>query len=287
MALARIRQLSAHEVGHTLGLDHNMAASTYGRASVMDYPAPYVKIVDGKLDLSEAYTNGVGAYDVAAIRYAYAAGRRTTRSSTRSRARRRCSSPIRIRVPSAARIPSDRCGTTAAIRWRCCATRSKCAASRSSSSACAICKRASRCRRSKKMLLPLYLHHRYQTRGRGEVDRRRVLHLRVNDDGSPEPPRVVPAARQREALDAVMATLEPEFLEIPQRIVELIPPPAYAHGDANTELFPRRTDPTFDPIAAAMTSADITRLRAARSRARRATRAAGREPHVARGARTR
>ena len=72
MALARIRQLSAHEVGHTLGLDHNMAASSYGRASVMDYPAPYVKIVNGKLDLSDAYATGIGAYDKFAIRYAYA-----------------------------------------------------------------------------------------------------------------------------------------------------------------------------------------------------------------------
>src|SRR5436305_3998494 len=71
MALARIRQLAAHETGHTLGLDHNMAASSYGRASVMDYPAPLVKIVDGKLDLSDAYATGVGAYDKFAIRYAY------------------------------------------------------------------------------------------------------------------------------------------------------------------------------------------------------------------------
>src|SRR5688572_27553489 len=72
MALARIRQLSAHEVGHTLGLDHNMAASTYDRASVMDYPAPFVKITNGRLDLSEAYATGVAPYDIAAIRYAYA-----------------------------------------------------------------------------------------------------------------------------------------------------------------------------------------------------------------------
>src|SRR3954452_22090466 len=71
MALARIRQLAAHETGHTLGLDHNMAASSYGRASVMDYPAPYVKITDGKLDLSDAYATGIGAYDKFAIRYAY------------------------------------------------------------------------------------------------------------------------------------------------------------------------------------------------------------------------
>src|SRR5262249_49730794 len=71
MALARIRQLAAHEVGHTLGLDHNFAASTFGRASVMDYPAPLVQIKDGRLDLSDAYGGGIGAFDAFSIRYGY------------------------------------------------------------------------------------------------------------------------------------------------------------------------------------------------------------------------
>ncbi|HUP42939.1 MAG TPA: zinc-dependent metalloprotease, partial [Thermoanaerobaculia bacterium] len=72
LALARIRQLAAHEVGHTLGLAHNFAASTYGRESVMDYPAPLVDVgPDGRLDFSAAYATGVGAWDVQAIRYAY------------------------------------------------------------------------------------------------------------------------------------------------------------------------------------------------------------------------
>ncbi|HYY93461.1 MAG TPA: DUF5117 domain-containing protein, partial [Pyrinomonadaceae bacterium] len=69
MSLARVRQLAAHETGHTLGLAHNFAASTYGRASVMDYPAPQVEIKDGHLDLSNAYATGVGAYDKFAIRF--------------------------------------------------------------------------------------------------------------------------------------------------------------------------------------------------------------------------
>ena len=73
VALARIRQLSAHEVGHTLGLAHNFAASTYGdRASVMDYPAPRVGITDDEeLDFSDAYGVGVGAWDRFCIRAMY------------------------------------------------------------------------------------------------------------------------------------------------------------------------------------------------------------------------
>ena len=44
--IARIRQLSAHEIGHTIGFAHNFAASTNNRASVMDYPHPLVNLID-------------------------------------------------------------------------------------------------------------------------------------------------------------------------------------------------------------------------------------------------
>ncbi|MFT5052531.1 MAG: hypothetical protein ACI8QZ_003966 [Chlamydiales bacterium] len=73
LALARIRQLAAHEVGHTLGLQHNFAASTYdGRASVMDYPAPLVRAAGAGLDVSDAYGVGLGSWDMHAIRCLYA-----------------------------------------------------------------------------------------------------------------------------------------------------------------------------------------------------------------------
>jgi len=71
MALARLRQLSAHEVGHTIGLAHNFAASTNDRASVMDYPHPFIKQNGGKIDLSDAYDDKIGIWDKRTITYGY------------------------------------------------------------------------------------------------------------------------------------------------------------------------------------------------------------------------
>src|SRR4029079_14678482 len=72
VVLARLRQLAAHEVGHTLGLQQNYAASTTNRASVMDYPAPLVKLgADGLPDFSDAYAKGIGEWDKVAITYGY------------------------------------------------------------------------------------------------------------------------------------------------------------------------------------------------------------------------
>jgi hypothetical protein len=261
MALARIRQLSAHEVGHTLGLDHNMAASSVGRASVMDYPAPYVKITGGKLDLSEAYTTSIGPYDIAAIRYAYAqfaAGDEERELNRLARATPRFVSDSHSRPVSGAHpfgsVWDNGADPIAELRHEIEVRRI--AIGQFGVRAIDVGQPFSAL---EEKLVPLYLHHRYQleaaAKSIGGVDFSYAV--RETDNADPVQ-RVVPRERQREALDAVMATLAPEFLAIPERIVALIPPPANAHGDANTELFPRRTSPAFDPIAAAMTSADIT-----------------------------
>ena len=71
LALARIRQLSAHEIGHTLGFAHNFAASAKSRTSVMDYPHPYLTLENDKINYSKAYEKGIGSWDKVSVGYAY------------------------------------------------------------------------------------------------------------------------------------------------------------------------------------------------------------------------
>ena len=255
MALARIRQLSAHEVGHTLGLDHNMAASTYGRASVMDYPAPYVKIVDGKLDLSEAYATGVGPYDVAAIRYAYAPVANDAELERLARATPLFVSDAHSRPVSGAH-PMGSVWDNGADPVAMLSHEMEVRRIALEQFGLGNLRNGEPLSHLEEQLLPLYLHHRFQVEAAAKTIGGVEFTYSVMSDVPPELPR--PALQQRRALGTVINTLEPSFLEIPQRILDLIPPPSYAHGDPNTELFPRRTDPAFDPIAAAMTAADIT-----------------------------
>lgn len=258
MALARIRQLSAHEVGHTLGLDHNMAASTYNRASVMDYPAPHVKIVNGALDLSEAYTSGVGPYDIAAVRYTYKQIANDAELDALAKA-----TPLFVSDPHSRPVGGahplgsvwdNGADPVATLRHeidvRRIALEQFGLGNISNGTPLSALEEA---------LVPLYLHHRYQLEAAAKSIGGVSFTYAVKDATTTGPAQqIVPAAQQRDALRAVMETLDPRFLALPRRIVDLIPPPSYAWGDANTEIFPRRTDPVFDPIAAAMTSADIT-----------------------------
>ncbi|MDP9362045.1 MAG: zinc-dependent metalloprotease, partial [Acidobacteriota bacterium] len=264
MALARIRQLAAHETGHTLGLDHNMAASSYGRASVMDYPSPYVKIADGKLDLSEAYTKGIGAYDKWVIRYAYAQfapganGEQELNRIVRE-------APLFITDPESR--PVSAAHPQASV-WD------------SPGNAVQMLRHEIEVRRIalsqfglrnipvgtplaqlEEMLVPLYLHHRYQLEAAAKSIGGLDYTYSVKEEGGlvPTPTRrILPAAAQRDALTAVLSTLEPSFLEISPRILGLIPPRGNVDVTSNTELFDHRTTPAFDPVSAAMASADIT-----------------------------
>jgi len=262
MALARIRQLAAHETGHTLGLDHNMAASTYGRASVMDYPAPNVKITNGKLDLSDAYAKGIGAYDKFVIRYAY-----SQFSANEEAELQKIAGEAPLFVKDADSRPVSAAHPLGSV-WD------------GGSDPVAMLRHEIEVRRIaleqfglrnlalgqplsslEETLLPLYLHHRYQLEAAAKSIGGADYRYSVKEKGaiSPKPIRVVvPPQRQREALDALLSTLDPKFLAIPQRVIDLIPPRAFGYENGVAELFDKRTAPAFDPMAAVTVSADIT-----------------------------
>jgi hypothetical protein len=268
MSLARIRQLSAHEVGHTIGLAHNFAASTYGRASVMDYPAPLVTLTDdGEIDLSDAYDSGIGEYDQFAIRYAY------SQFSPEADEEAELDRIIREGVETGMLFISDADARPAgaahplANLWD------------NGDDPIAMLRKEMEVRRValnrfglanldpgaplallEAKLLPLYLHHRYQLQAavKSIGGASYTYAVKAGDGASPDSIiEIVPADRQREALDAVLGTIEPGFLALPDRILDLTPPRPFGYAGGTIETFDGHTGPTFDPIAAATVAADL------------------------------
>jgi hypothetical protein len=270
MALARIRQLAAHETGHTLGLAHNMAASSYERASVMDYPSPTIKITNGKLDLSDAYAKGIGIFDIFAVRYAYSQfppGANEDAELDRIVRDAESGNPPMLFIKDEDARPVSAAHPLASV-WD------------SPGDPVNMLRHEIEVRRIaleqfglrnlavgeplsslEEILVPLYLHHRFQVEAAAKSIGGVYYTYAVKEKGAIVPSevrRLVPPARQRDAINAVMSTLDPAFLQIPQRIVDLIPPRAFGYERGTAELFEKHTAPVFDPIAAAAASADMT-----------------------------
>ncbi|MFN2442311.1 MAG: zinc-dependent metalloprotease, partial [Thermoanaerobaculia bacterium] len=271
MALARIRQLSAHEVGHTLGIAHNFAASSYDRGSVMDYPAPLVRIVDGRLDLSDAYDSGIGAFDAFVIRYGYSdfADRSTEERQLRAIVHEGLLGGMLFVADEHARdagsahplgaVWDNGSDPIAMLHHEIDVRRIAL-----NDFGLAALRPGQPLSELEPLLLPLYLHHRYQLEAAlkslgGVFFTYSVREPSLGSEMAPTPVRVVvDPSRQRAALEAAMSTLEPEFLEIPQRIIDLIPPTATGFESGTAERFERATGAVFDPVAAARASAAIT-----------------------------
>ena len=267
MALARIRQLSAHEVGHTLGFAHNFAASSYNRASVMDYPAPWVEIKNGKLDLSKAYATGIGEYDKFSVKFAYAEfpGEANEKAELETIVQKGVADGMLFIDDGDARGVGT--AHSLASVWD------------NGSDAIATLRHEMEVRRIglknfglnsiatgqplsalEAKLLPLYLHHRYQLVAAAKSLGGLYFTYAIKTPNGPSPAKfreIVPAARQREALKAILDTIRIEELAIPQQILDLIPPVATGFDGGTAEYFSRRTDPAFDPLAAATIGADL------------------------------
>jgi hypothetical protein len=260
MALARIKQLSAHEVGHTLGLGHNYYSSGKGWISVMDYPHPYEELKpDGTIDISRAYQSRIGDWDKVAINFGY---REFPKGANETAELRRIlddawDADLRYftnqdtdihprsdqwsngtnqadelnRLMKIRRAAMDRVGEHT-IRMHAPMTTIE------------------------EALVPIYMYHRFAVESSASMIGGQDFVYALRGDGR-TPTKWVSAADQRKALEALAATLKPSELTIPRKLLTLIPPRPPGYG-MHRELFIRTTGEAFDPIAPARVGADVT-----------------------------
>ncbi len=263
LALARMRQLAAHEVGHTLGLAHNFAASNTDRASVMDYPAPYASVnANGLVDVSKAYAKGIGEWDKVAIRFGYSQFAEGTDeqkataailSEAQSRGLRYLTDqdarPLNSAQPQANLWDNGQDALTGlrnqmAVR--------KVALDRFGEANIRVGQPLATL---EEVLVPLYLGHRYQAVAASKMLGGSTYAYTLRGDGQPEP-KPVSAAQQIAALDLLLQTLTPSALSLPESVRTALPPrpPGY---DPTRELFGGHTGVIFDVYAPAETAAGM------------------------------
>jgi hypothetical protein len=259
--LARLRQLSAHEIGHTLGFAHNYYDSELGRISVMDYPHPLVTLnPDGTLDHSEVYDVGMGEWDYVSVAYGYQdfpdgvdeeAELQKILDDAWEQDNIFLSGDARLHP----RVDTWSNGTDAATELeRMMAVRSA-AMGRFGERAIKLGQPMSEI---EKVLVPLYLHHRYQIEAAGSMIGGVDYIYSLRGDGR-TPFSYVSGPDQRRALTALLGVLDPSDLALPKRIIDQIPPrPAGFRG--TREYFPRWTGGMFDVITPSAVLADHTLL---------------------------
>jgi hypothetical protein len=262
MSLARLRQLSAHEVGHTIGLAHSYASSTENLASVMDYPHPIASIKDGKIDLSKAYDDKIGAWDKIAVIYGYqhfpegtdedAALDKILQDGLNQGLTFLSDQDAR---PTGGAHPFAHLwdnGADAAdelnrvMQVRALALKNFGEKNIRESTPMALLEEA---------LVPIYFFHRYQTEATAKIIGGLNYRYALRGDGQMIT-EVIPQVQQQKALEALLNAITSQSLALPAELIKNIPPHPIGY-QRTREVMRTRTDLTFDPLAYAESASDM------------------------------
>ncbi len=263
LALARIRQLSAHEVGHTLGFAHNFAASTSNRASVMDYPHPAIRLRNDKIDFSDAYDTKIGTWDKVTVAYSYSEFDKkiNEKQALNTILTDAYTSGLRFISDSDARPqggahglahlwdngknPSEELKNVLEVRSQ--AIRNFSVDNIRSGEPYSMLE---------DVFVPLYFFHRYQTEAVVKLIGGLTYNYATKGDGQTVV-EVISVEKQRKALDQMLKTLSPEVLAISEDKLKLFPPRAFGYNRTR-ESFASKTGVGFDALSAASTASDMS-----------------------------
>lgn len=263
MAVARIRQLSAHEVGHTIGFAHNFAASTNNKASVMDYPHPSISLRNGNIDVSNAYDTGIGEWDKVTVAYSYSefgnnvnekealnailenAYNKGLRFITDSDARAAGGAHALAHLWDNGKSASEELNRVLAVREKAISNFSK-DNIRTNEPYSVL----------EDVFVPLYFFHRYQTEAAVKLIGGFEYNYAVKGDNQ-FIIKAIDKSVQLNALDALLNTISPKTLAIPEDKLELFPPRAFGYWRSR-ESFKGKTGVGFDALSVASTASDMT-----------------------------
>lgn len=263
MALARIRQLSAHEVGHTIGFAHNFAASTNRRASVMDYPHPSITMKDGNIDFSDAYAVGIGEWDKVTVAYSYSefndnqnekealnfilksAAFAGHRFITDSDARAQGGAHALGHLWDNGKSASQELENVLNVREQAISNFSK-----------DNIRQGEPYSVLEDVFVPLYFFHRFQTEAAAKVVGGLDYNYAVKGDGQ-FTVKSIDVDTQKEALNQILKTISAETLAIPKDKLDLFPPRAFGYNRSR-ESFSGKTGVAFDTMSAPATASDMT-----------------------------
>ncbi|AMC09948.1 peptidase [Lutibacter profundi] len=262
MALARIRQLSVHEIGHTLGFTHNFASSYNNRASVMDYPHPYVKLTNGEIDLTNAYKTGIGAWDKVSVAYSYQdfPDKVNEKLELNKIIQHAIDKGMLFISDSDARAKGGAHiyahlwdnGTNAAKELdRVLKVRAKAIGDFSAKNI----KEGEPYSVLEDVFVPLYFFHRYQVEAASKMIGGMEYSYAVKGDGQLIVKSVNPK-QEKEALNSILRAISVKTLKIPPRLTALFPPRAFSYKRSR-ESFKSKNGVAFDALNVASTATEM------------------------------